>query len=119
MPMGRVAALAAAAEEEDTDLESVATLSSTNSATRAERLAQAVASELQGTCAVRRPSKTVINPQLLSPPLFAPWSQVASLRGVVAVHKDSEACPHEELTVALDFFARVEALCVQVMHKSP
>ena len=30
-----------------------------------------------------------------------PWSQVAKLRGVVAVHKDIEACPHEELQVAL------------------
>ena len=90
------------AEEEDTDLESVATLSSTNSAKRAERLAQAVERELQGPGTVRRPSKAVINPQLLSPPLFVPWSQVASLRGVVAVHKDLEARPHEELKVALD-----------------
>ena len=31
-----------------------------------------------------------------------PWSQVAKLRGVVAVHTDIEACPHEELQVALD-----------------
>ena len=30
-----------------------------------------------------------------------PWSQVAQLRGVVAVHKDIEACPHAELKVAL------------------
>ena len=115
-------------EEEDTDLESVATLSSTNSAKRAERLAQAVVSELQGTCAARRPSKAVINPQLLSPPLFVPWSQVASLRGVVAVHKDIEACPHEELKVALDrpkcmipgekdlFLAANEELLNQLKH---
>ena len=116
------------AEEEDTDLESVATLSSTNSAKRAERLAQAVERELQGPGTVRCPSKAVINPQLLSPPLFVPWSHVASLRGVVAVHKDIEARPHEELKVALDhpkcmfpgekdlFLAANEELLSQLKH---
>ena len=40
-------------------------------------------------------------PQRLSPPLFVPWSQVAKLRGVVAIHKDIEACPYEQLQAAL------------------
>ena len=59
-----------------------------------------------GTMPTRRPylwkkSPCTPCPQQLSPPLFVPWSQVAKLRGVVAVHKDIEACPHEELQVAL------------------
>ena len=36
--------------------------------------------------------QTVSNPQLLSPPLFVSWSQVADLRGIIGVHKDHEAC---------------------------
>ena len=40
-------------------------------------------------------------PQRLSPSLFVSWSQVAKLRGVVAVHKDIEASPYEQLRDAL------------------
>ena len=47
-------------------------------------------------------SQAALSPQLLSPPLFVPWSQVAHLRGIVGVHKDYEACPCEELKAAID-----------------
>ena len=47
-------------------------------------------------------SKPTVSPQLLSPPLFVPWSQVARLRGFIAVHKDIESCPHDEPRAALD-----------------
>ena len=47
------------------------------------------------------PSPCIPCPQRLSPPLFVPWSQVAKLRGVVALHKDIEACPYEQLQAAL------------------
>ena len=51
-------------------------------ARRADRLAEAEPD----------PSPCTPCPQRLSPPLFVPWSQVAKLRGVVAIHKDI-ACP--------------------------
>ena len=47
-------------------------------------------------------SQAVLSPQLLSPPLFVSWSQVADLRGIVGVHKDHEACPYDELKAAID-----------------
>ena len=47
-------------------------------------------------------SQAALSPQLLSPPLFVPWSQVANLRGIVSVHKDYEACPYDELRAAID-----------------
>ena len=90
------------AEKDTADLESVDTPSSSNSDKRAQQLTQAVERDsTEGGQATQR-SKTTLSPQMLSPPLFVPWSQVASLRGVVAVHKDIEACPYEELKAALD-----------------
>ena len=83
-------------EEDTADLESVSTPSSNNSANRANQLTQAKCSQAPHL------RQTTLSPQLLSPPLFVPWSQVASLRGVVGVHKDIESCPHEELKAAID-----------------
>ena len=89
------------AEVGDADVESVSTPSSDTSAKRADRLANAIESDsTQGSQAPNSRPCTPC-PQQLSPPLFVPWSQVAKLRGVVAVHKDIEACPYEELQVAL------------------
>ena len=90
------------AEGDTADLESVSTPSSNNSANRANQLTQAI--ERDSTKGSRAPhlSQTALSPQLLSPPLFVPWSQVASLRGFVGVHKDIEACPYEELKAAMD-----------------
>ena len=90
------------AEGDTADLESVATPSSSNSDKRALQLTQAVERDSTESDQVIHQSKTTLSPQLLSPPLFVPWSQVASLRGVAAVHKDVEACPYEELKAALD-----------------
>ena len=90
------------AEGDADGLESVSSLSSNTSANRADRLTKAI--ERDSTKGSQAPvlSPVIPSPQLLSPPLFVPWSQVASLRGVVGVHKDIEACPHEELKAALD-----------------
>ena len=89
------------AEFGDTDVESASTPSSDTSAKRADRLAQAIESDSTQGSQAPDPRPCTPCPQQLSPPLFVPWSQVAKLRGVVAVHKDIEACPHEELQVAL------------------
>ena len=90
------------AEFDDTDVETASTPSSDTSAKRAERLAQAIESDSTQGSQAPDPRPCTPCPQQLSPPLFAPWSQVAQLRGVVAVHTDIEACPHEELQVALE-----------------
>ena len=84
------------------DLESVDTPSSDNSDNRAWHLAQAVAQAPTGRDNAVHLSKPTLSPQLLSPPLFVSWNQVASLRGLVAVHKDIKSCPHDELHTALD-----------------
>ena len=89
------------AEVGDADVESASTPSSDTSAKRADRLAQAIESDSTQGSQAPDPRPCTPCPQQLSPPLFVPWSQVAKLRGVVAVHKDIEACPHEELQVAL------------------
>ena len=89
------------AEFGDADVESASTPSSDTSAKRADRLAQAIESDSTQGSQAPDPRPCTPCPQQLSPPLFVPWSQVAKLRGVVAVHKDIEACPHEELQVAL------------------
>ena len=93
MPVERTLAVA---------VESVDTPSSSNSDKRARQLTQAVERDSTESGQAIHQSKTTLSPQMLSPPLFVPWSQVASLRGVVAVHKDIEACPYEELKAALD-----------------
>ena len=90
------------AEGNSDDLESVDTPSSNNSDNRARHLAQAVASAPTGSDNAVHLSKPTVSPQLLSPPLFVSWNQVASLRGLIAVHKDIESCPHDELRAALD-----------------
>ena len=75
--------------------------SSDNSAKRADRLTKAIEGDLkQGSQAPDSGSCTPC-PQQPSPSLFVPWSQVAKLRGVVAVHKDIEASPYEQLRAAL------------------
>ena len=84
------------AEFGDADVESASTPSSDTSAKRADRLAQAIESDSTQGSQAPDPRPCTPCPQQLSPPLFVPWSQVAKLRGVVAVHKDIEACPHEE-----------------------
>ena len=89
------------AEFGDTDVETASTPSSDTSAKRADRLAQAIESDSTQGSQAPDPRPCTPCPQQLSPPLFVPWSQVAKLRGVVAVHKDIEACPHEELQDAL------------------
>ena len=89
------------AEVVDVDVESVSTPSSDTSAKRADRLAKAIESDSTQGSQAPDPRPCTPCPQQLSPPLFVPWSQVAKLRGVVAVHKDIEACPYEELQVAL------------------
>ena len=89
------------AEFDDTDVETASTPSSDTSAKRADRLAQAIESDSTQGSQAPDPRPCTPCPQQLSPPLFVPWSQVAQLRGVVAVHTDIEACPHEELQVAL------------------
>ena len=81
------------ADGTDDDLESVGTPSSDNSDNRARHLARAVERATE--------SKATVSPQLLSPPLFVSWNQIASLRGLIAVHKDIESCPHDELKAAL------------------
>ena len=75
------------AEFGDSDVESASTPSSDTSAKRAERLAQAIESD--STQGSQAPDPRPCTPclQQLSPPLFVPWSQVAKLRGVVAVQK--------------------------------
>ena len=90
------------ADGDNDDLESMATPSSSDSDKRAWQLAQAVERDSTESDHALHQSQPTVSPQLLSPPLFVPWSQVASLRGVIAVHKDIEACPHEELKAALD-----------------
>ena len=90
------------AEFDDTDVETASTPSSDTSAKRADRLAQAIESDSTQGSQAPDPRPCTPCPQQLSPPLFVPWSQVAQLRGVVAVHTDIEACPHEELQVALE-----------------
>ena len=89
------------AEFGDADVESASTPSSDTSAKRADRLAQAIESDSTQGSQAPDPRPCTPCPQQLSPPLFVPWSQVAKLRGVVAVHKDIEARPREELQVAL------------------
>ena len=89
------------AEDGDAEVESVYTPSSDNSAKRADRLTKAIEGDSkQGSQAPDSRSCTPC-PQQLSPSLFVPWSQVAKLRGVVAVHKDIEASPYEQLRAAL------------------
>ena len=90
------------ADGDNDDLESVATPSSSDSDKRAWQLAQAVERDSTKSARALHQSHTMVSPQLLSPPLFVPWSQVAGLRGVIAVRKDIEACPYEELKAALD-----------------
>ena len=89
------------ADGDNEDLESADTPSSNNSENRATHLTQAVTSAPRGSAKEVQSSKPTASPQLLSPPLFVPWNQVANARGVTAVHKDSEACPYEELRAAL------------------
>ena len=89
------------AEDGDADVESVSTLSSDTSARRADRLTEAIERDSTQGSQAPDPSPCTPCPQRLSPPLFVPWSQVAKLRGVVAIHKDIEACPYEQLQVAL------------------
>ena len=89
------------AEIDDADVESASTPSSDTSAKRADRLAQAIESDSTQGSQAPDPRPCTPCPQQLSPPLFVPWSQVAKLRGVVAVHKDIEACPYEQLQAAL------------------
>ena len=82
-------------------MESVSTPSSDTSAKRADRLAKAIESDSTQGSQAPDPGPCTPCPQRLSPPLFVPWSQVAKLRGIVAVHKDIEACPYEQLQAAL------------------
>ena len=89
------------AEDGDADVESVSTPSSDTSAKRADRLAKAIESDSTQGSQAPDPRPCTPCPQRLSPPLFVPWSQVAKLRGIVAVHKDLEACPYEQLQAAL------------------
>ena len=89
------------AEDGDADVESVSTPSSDTSARRADRLTKAIETDSTQGSHAPDPSPCTPCPQRLSPPLFVPWSQVAKLRGVVAIHKDIEACPYEQLQVAL------------------
>ena len=88
--------------EDVDDLESASTPSSNTSSRRASQLAQAV--ERDSTQGSQNPclGQAVPSPQLLSPPLFVSWSQVADLRGIVGVHKDHEARPYDELKAAID-----------------
>ena len=89
------------AEDGDADVESVSTPSSDTSARRADRLTKAIERDSTQGSQAPDPSPHIPCPQRLSPPLFVPWSQVAKLRGVVAIHKDIEACPYEQLQAAL------------------
>ena len=89
------------AEDGDADVESVSTPSSDTSARRADRLTKAIERDLTQGSQAPDPSPCTLGPQQLSPPLFVPWSQVAKLRGIVAIHKDIEACPYEQLQAAL------------------
>ena len=89
------------AEDNDADVESVSTPSSNTSARRADRLTKAIERDSTKGSQAPDPSPCIPFPQLLSPPLFVPWSQVAKLRGVVELHKDIEACPYEQLQAAL------------------
>ena len=89
------------AEDNDADVESVSTPSSNTSARRADRLTKAIERDSTKGSQAPDPSSCIPCPQLLSPPLFVPWSQVAKLRGVVELHKDIEACPYEQLQAAL------------------
>ena len=89
------------AEGDNDDLESVVTPSSNNSDKRAWHLAQAVELDSTESDNTIHQSKPTVSPQLLSPPLFVSWNQVASLRGLIAGRKDIESCPHDELRAAL------------------
>ena len=89
------------AEDGDADVESVSTPSSDTSAKRADRLTKAIESDSTQGSRAPDPRPCTPCPQRLSPSLFVPWSQVAKLRGVVAVHKDIEASPYEQLRDAL------------------
>ena len=89
------------ADGNNDDLESVGIPSSNNSDNRARHLAQAVELAPASSDNAAHQSKPTVSPQLLSPPLFVSWNQVASLRGLIAVHKDIESCPHDELNAAL------------------
>ena len=89
------------AEDGDADVESVSTPSSDTSAKRADRLTKAIESDSTQGSQAPDPRPCTPCPQRLSPSLFVPWSQVAKLRGVVAVHKDIEASPYEQLRDAL------------------
>ena len=87
-------------EEDTADLESASTPSN-NSANRAKQLTQQWNAIRQRVA--RLPAhQAALGPQLLSPPLFAPWSEAANLRGIVRVHKDCEACPYAELKAAIE-----------------
>ena len=88
--------------EDTADLESVPTPSSNNSANRANQLTQAMERDSMKGSQTPHLSQAAPSPQLLSPPLFVSWSQVANLRGIVGVHKDYEACPYDELKAAID-----------------
>ena len=86
------------AEDGDADVESASTPSSDTSAKRADRLTKAIESDSTQGSQAPDPRPCTPCPQRL---LFVPWSQVAKLRGVVAVHKDIEASPYEQLRDAL------------------
>ena len=89
------------AEDGDADVESASTPSSDTSAKRADRLTRAIESDSTQGSQAPDPRPYTPCPQRLSPSLFVSWSQVAKLRGVVAVHKDIEASPYEQLRDAL------------------
>ena len=88
--------------EDNSDLKSVSTPSSNNSANRVNQLTQAMERDSTKGSQTPHSSQAALSPLLLSPPLFVPWSQVANLRGIVGVHKDYEACPYDELKAAID-----------------
>ena len=88
--------------EGDDGLESASTPSSNTSSRRASQLAQAVARDSPKVSQNPCLGQAVPSPQLLSPPLFVSWSQVADLRGIIGVHKNHEACPYDGLKAAID-----------------
>ena len=89
------------AEDGDAEVESVSTPSSDNSAKRADRPTKAIEGDSKQDSQAPDSRSCTPCPQQLSPSLFVPWSQVAKLRGIVAVHKDIEASPYEQLRAAL------------------
>ena len=66
--------------EDTADLESVSTPSSNNSANRVNQLTQAMERDSTKGSQTLHSSQAVLSPQLLSPPLFVSWSQVACRR---------------------------------------